>query len=195
MPTSDKRDLLVRTALRLFAAGGFHATGIDRVVAEAGVSKKTLYHHFRSKDELVLAVLQHYDGTFRNDFMRRVERRGSGDPVGRLLAVFDAAEEWFEDKRFHGCLFINAIGEFSQADSAVREACNASKRRMRAWIEELATAAGIEDAREVADELALLFDGATVRAQVSGRAEPARTARRMARRLIESRLSRQEARA
>lgn len=194
MPTPSKRDLLVRTALRLFAEHGFHATGIDRVVAEAGVSKKTLYHHFRSKDELVLAVLQHYDGTFRNDFMRRVER-ASEDPVERLLALFDAAEEWFQEKRFHGCLFINAIGEFSQPESPVRDACDASKRRMRAYVEQLARKAGVDDPPALADELLLLFDGATVRAQVSGGCVSARTARSMARRLIESRLERGEVRA
>ncbi len=86
MPAPAKRELIVTTALRLFAEQGFNSTGIDQIVEVAGVSKKTLYNHFRSKDELILAVLAYYDSSFRNSFIRRVEATAKS-PRARLLAI------------------------------------------------------------------------------------------------------------
>ena len=68
---AGKRDQLIEAALELFQREGFHATGVDRILAEAGVAKMTLYHHFRSKDELILAALRLRDERFRNTFMKR----------------------------------------------------------------------------------------------------------------------------
>ncbi|MCZ6886228.1 MAG: TetR/AcrR family transcriptional regulator, partial [Alphaproteobacteria bacterium] len=68
---SSKRDHLIETALGLFCRDGFHATGIDKILAASGCAKMTLYNHFTSKDELILAVLHRRDETFRNDFRRK----------------------------------------------------------------------------------------------------------------------------
>ncbi len=95
----SKRDQLIQTAVKLFGKNGFHATGVDTIAAESGVTKRTLYAHFRSKDELVLAALRQYDGVFRNEFMRRVEESAK-TPRAKLLAVFDVAEHWVKQKNF-----------------------------------------------------------------------------------------------
>ncbi len=89
---ATRRDHLIDTALRLFYQQGYHATGIDRILAESGVAKMTLYKHFRSKDELILAALQLRDERFRNWLMAEMEA-ASPDPVERLLAMFDALEQ------------------------------------------------------------------------------------------------------
>ena len=68
------REHIINTAIELFREYGYHATGVDRIIDEAGVSKKTLYTHFRSKEELLIAALRHYDGVFRNNFMRKVDQ-------------------------------------------------------------------------------------------------------------------------
>ena len=104
---STKRENLIETARRLFYRDGFHRTGIDAILAEAGVAKMTLYKHFKSKDELILATLRLRDERFRNSFMKAVEQRAE-KPADRLLAVFDVLEEWFRTDEFCGCLFINA---------------------------------------------------------------------------------------
>ena len=109
---SAKREQLVDTALRLFYQDGYHATGIDKIIQEAGVARGTLYKHFKSKDDLILAVLRRRDEEFRAWFKTYVERAAS-DPRGRLLAMFDGMTEWFKGKAFpgrpfHGCSFINA---------------------------------------------------------------------------------------
>jgi AcrR family transcriptional regulator len=94
MPAISKREQIVTEALKLFYRNGFNATGVDRISAEAGVSKKTLYNHFKSKDELVLATLRQRDESFRNKFMRDTERLAS-TPRERLLSLFDALQGWF----------------------------------------------------------------------------------------------------
>ena len=118
----SKREQLIKTAVELFSKNGIHATGIDTIVEYSGVTKKTLYAHFRSKEELVLAALRHYDGQFRNSFMRQVEARGR-TPKARLLAVFDVAETRFRQNNFYGCMFINAVGEHSETDTPLRHVC------------------------------------------------------------------------
>ena len=73
MPSPSRRDHLIKTAITLFCGHGYHATGIDRFLETAGVSKKTMYQHFRSKEALIYAALRQYDGVFRNNFMKAVE--------------------------------------------------------------------------------------------------------------------------
>lgn len=180
---SSKREQLVNTALELFAKNGIHATGINTIEEESGVTKKTLYAHFRSKDELVLAALRHYDGFFRNDFMRRVEKSGK-TPRARLLAIFDVAHEWFQQNNFYGCLFINTIGEFSDKDTPIRQICKEYKRLMKGYFRELCQQAGASDPQELAEELDMLFEGSTVIAQVSQNPKTAEIAKRAAKALI-----------
>lgn len=181
---SAKREKLVETALELFAKNGFHATGIDTILAHAGVAKKTLYTHFRTKEELILAVLRQHDGRFRNQFMKSVEAMAD-TPEERLLAVFDVAKEWFSQTNFYGCMFINAIGEYSEEGTAIREVCKDFKRLMQSYMKGLAEQAKIEDAEELANELALLLEGSIVTAQVSEeRDKAAVTAKRVARTII-----------
>ena len=180
---SSKREQLVETASRLFAEHGFHATGIDTVLAESGIAKKTLYNHFRTKNELILAVLRQHDSEFRNYFMRQVESLAE-TPRERLLAIFDVAENWFSQKNFYGCLFINAIGEFSDHDSPVREICREYKKLMRDYIRELAEQAGAGNPADLAEELAILLEGAIVTAQVSQKTRAAEIAKRVAETLV-----------
>ena len=134
---STRRDHLVDTASRLFQRHGYHATGIDRILAEAGVAKMTLYNHFKSKDELILAALRRRDEQFRNAFMRNVERRAK-DPRARLLACFDVLAEWFAESGFSGCSFINAAGEFAAPDDPIHAACGENKRLSLAYVRGLA---------------------------------------------------------
>ena len=184
---SEKRQELIDTAIRLFAEHGFHNTGIDWIAQEAQVSKKTMYHHFRSKEELILAALKHHDGLFRNFFMKSVESLSSS-PYERLLGIFDVAHTWFSDKQFYGCMFINAIGEYSNREDAIRLACQAFKSQMTAFVRELAVDAQVNDPHGLAETLSLLLEGAIVTAQVSGRIDSAKTAKAAAKVLIDNAL-------
>lgn len=164
---SNRRDHLIDTALELFRRDGFHATGIDRILAESGVAKMTLYKHFRSKDDLILAAVRRGDEQFRNWLTRAVERRGR-TPRERLLALFDALEEWFARPDFAGCTFINASAEFGAPDDPIHAAAAEHKRLVLGYIRGLARAAGAPDAEGLARQLMLLTEGAIVITQVSG---------------------------
>ena len=179
-----KREELIQTGAKLFAKNGFHATGVDTIAEQSGVTKKTLYSHFRSKEELVLAVLHHYDSLARNEFMRRVEAAAK-TPKARLLAIFDVAEHWFRQTNFFGCLFINAIGEYSATETPIRQVCMEYKRLLKGYIRGLCEQAGADNAEKLAEEIALLLEGATVTAQVSQQPKAAKVAKGVAKALVE----------
>lgn len=182
---SSKREQLINTARDLFAEKGFHATGIDTILARSGIAKKTMYNHFRTKEELILAVLRQHDSEFRNFFMKQVESLAE-TPAERLLAVFDVAEVWFSQNDFFGCMFINAIGEYSDRDTPIRQVCREFKNLMHGYLTGLAEQAGAKNPQELADELALLLEGAIVTAQVSQRPQAAITAKRVAKSIIDA---------
>jgi AcrR family transcriptional regulator len=185
MTRSSKREHLIETALELFSEHGFHAVGIDRILKESGVAKRTLYNHFKSKDELILAVLRHYDGRFRNFFMQSVERKAD-EPKSRLLAVFDVAEEWFNQKNFYGCLFVGATSEYPENGTAIRHVCKEFKRLMLGYIEELAIEAEVKQPGELAEQLLLLLEGAITLAQINSASLSAKQAKNAANVLIEN---------
>lgn len=174
--TSIRRDHLVDTALNLFSRYGFHATGIDRILSESGVAKMTLYKHFKSKDELILAALRRRDELHRNWFMREVESLAT-DPRDRLLALFTALEDWFQSDEFSGCCFINATAEYADKDDPIHAAAAEHKRLIRTYVLELAEAAEARDAQELTDQLMLLMEGAIVSAQITGETTSAQQAR------------------
>lgn len=179
MPNPSKRDQIVDVALNLFYQNGFNATGVDKVAAEAGVTKKTLYAHFKSKDELILATLRKRDELFRNFFMRSVERLGK-TPRQQLDALFDAAGEWFHSKTFSGCMFINASAEFSAQDNPCHMVCAEHKRLVCDYIRGLAANAGAKNPAELAEQLNFLIEGAIVHAHVCGDKHAAAKAKKMA---------------
>ena len=185
---SSRRDHLVDTAIELFYSDGYHATGIDKILAEAGVAKMTLYNHFKSKDELILAALRRRDEQFRNWFVREVEKRAE-QPRARLLAVFDVLDKWFREPRFKGCMFVNASAEFADPDSPIHGTCAEHQDLLLGYVASLAAAAGAQDPKALAEEIMLLMEGAIVRRHTACRKDAAKKARSAAEALIERALS------
>ena len=183
MRRNRKREHLIEVAAKEFNRLGYHAAGIDHVIAEAGIAKTTLYRHFDSKEDLIVAVLRHIDEGFR-DAMRAFAEKRTRDPLGRLLASFDFLEDWFKQESFYGCPFVSAAAEYADRPSAVFQEAAAHKRLMLAYFEELARAAGLPDPRHVAEEVNLLHEGAIAVAHVSGEASAARQAKAVAERLL-----------
>jgi AcrR family transcriptional regulator len=184
---STRRDHLIDTALDLFNRNGYHATGIDRILAESGVAKMTLYNHFGSKDALIEAALATRDTRWRTWFREAVARRAE-TPRGRLLAVFDALDEWFARPDFHGCMFIRAAGEFTELDGPIHAAAAEHQRLVLAELRELATAAGARRPARLAREIMLLVLGAIVATQVSGPVDAGQAAKKAAAVLLDAAL-------
>jgi len=182
---SSKRELLIQAALELFSKKGFHGVGIDAISERAGVTKKTLYHHFRSKDELILAVLRYYDEMFRNSLMRLVESKAQ-QPLDRLMAVFDVAQDWFDQNNFYGCLFVGAMHEYPDPGTPIRHMCREAKGLVHNYIKELAEKAHLKRPGPLSEQLALLLEGAITMAQVNNSSLSAVQARKAAEVLIQN---------
>ncbi|HAD26267.1 MAG TPA: TetR family transcriptional regulator [Alphaproteobacteria bacterium] len=185
MAAESKRDQLIKTALELFYRDGFKATGIDKILAEAGVAKMTLYKHFPSKEALICAVLRRRDEEFRDWAMKYVETHAA-TPRERLLALFDAHYNWFSERNFRGCLFLNAAAEFAGNTESITAIALEHKKLLHGYIRGLASATGAHNPDELADWLLLLLDGAISGAQLTMTADWAMHAKGAAARLIDS---------
>jgi len=173
--------------MRVFYRHGFHTSSLDDILEEGGISRMTLYNHFKSKDELIIAAMRRRDEIFRNKLMKFVESRAKA-PRDRLAAVFDFHEDWFLSEEFCGCMFINASAEFSAADSAPRRLAADHKLEILRYLRELCEDDGLQTPEDIAEQLGILLDGAIVAARVvcqtqnNGETlgESARLAKRMA---------------
>jgi AcrR family transcriptional regulator len=178
-PFLDARERILRTAYELFRRYSTNRVGVDRIVAEAGVAKTTLYRHFRSKDDLIVAVMErHQELWTRGWFVREVEARAE-TPAGRLLAVFDVLEEWFREDNFPGCLFINCLIETHDELGAIRAASVRGIEEVYEILRELAREAGAEDPSALAHRLQIMCRGSFVAAS-QGELEAIREARTVA---------------
>lgn len=162
---AEKRQLILETAYTLFKRDGFHATGIDRIIAEADVAKMTMYRHFPSKDGLIVEVLD-----WRTDrFKRQIERLSETGmtPDEKIMAIFDWHERWFDSPDFHGCLFQHALAEFGERDHAVFKAVMRQKRDLQDRIRAI-LAQSVPEGRapDIAITLFMLIEGATMLAQM-----------------------------
>lgn len=173
---------LIDTAIELFDRHGFHAVGIDRILATAGLAKMTLYHHFDSKEALIVAVLEKRDAAFRASFAAAIAGAEKGH--AELLAMFDAIEAWVRDPAFKGSLFDKAAAEYSEKDHPVKKAVLAHKAWLFGEVRRVAAATGVGDPVKLAAELFLLIEGAVLAAAVTGDRTAARRAKAAAETLI-----------
>jgi AcrR family transcriptional regulator len=164
---SPKREHLLAVAEALFDRDGFHATGVDRLVAESGIARMTFYKHFPTKNALVMAVLERRDARWMaslNDGAARYEQAGE-HPV---LAIFSALADWLEREGSHGCLILRGLGEFSGHDVTVAGDAVFRKRKLGAWMAERLERCTISQAEARSWDLILLIEGATALAPVVG---------------------------
>jgi AcrR family transcriptional regulator len=157
------RDRILLTAHELFYREGIRATGIDRVIAESGVTKVTFYRHFPSKNELIREFLEYRHARWMAWFDEALQRHGAGRGKG-VAALVPALREWFGDAGFRGCAFINSVGELGGVLPGVAEIGRRHKGEMAAAIKNLLPASRHREAD--AQAIALAVDGAIVRAQL-----------------------------
>ena len=180
-----KRDELVKKSLEIFYRNGFHATGMDMLAAESGVSKTSMYKHFRTKEDLILAVLRLRDENFRNWLFRRMEDAGEA-PREQLLGMFDALAEWFSEEGYRGCMFIKASAEYQESDHAIHAQSSEHKRLLFDHVAELSKRAAVDEPDELARQLLLLKEGAIVMAVLGRGPDAARDAKTAAESLLKS---------
>src|ERR1700704_198387 len=176
LPTKpDRKDLILETADRLFYLQGIRAVGVDTIAAEIGISKRTLYNHFPSKDALISAYLAR----------RFVAPRASDkSPVEQILGTFDALERRFAAKDFRGCPFVNAVAELGSGDKAVRKIAIAFKESRRLWFRDRLLELGVKNPEALATQLVLLVDGSIAQDLVRDDPSMARAAKEAAKVLL-----------
>jgi AcrR family transcriptional regulator len=180
---ADARGRILAAAYDLFSRRGIRDVGIDELVARADVAKATLYHHFRTKDELVLAFLAEREQLWTLGFVATEANARGTTAEERLLAIFDAFDDWFRRDDFEACSFINVMLELGARHPA-GEASIVYLENIRAIVRGLAEEAGLHDADSFARSWHILMKGSIVSA-AEGDVDAARRAQAMARGLIE----------
>ena len=180
MSRSEKPDMnarILEAADRLFYLQGIRAVGVDTIPAETGISKRTLYNHFPSKDALIAAYLS-----------RRFNHPPSseGPPAEQILGTFDLLERRFASKNFRGCPFVNAVAELGAEDQAVKNIAIAFKESRRLWFRELLMQLKVANPDHLATQLTLLVDGSIAQDLVRDDPSMARAAKDAARVLLEN---------
>jgi AcrR family transcriptional regulator len=166
---------ILDTAGRLFYGQGIRAVGVDTIAAEIGISKRTLYNYFPSKDELILAYLSR----------RFIEPRTTERPLlEQILRYFDWLERWFATDTFRGCPFVNAVAELGDATHPGTQMAVAYKERHRLWLRGALTQMNVADPDTLATQVAILVEGAIIAALVRSDPGVARAAKAAARVLL-----------
>lgn len=175
-PTARQR--ILETALRLFYAEGVRGVGIDRIIAESSVAKMSFYRHFPSKTDLVCAFLEErhrrWNAWLDASLERHAKRRRSS-----LVAVADALADWFAEPGYRGCAFINAAAELGEHSQREHGIARAHKQELLERLTALAARDRLSNPDEVGRRALLIVEGAIVRAQMTGSAEPAADARNL----------------
>lgn len=187
---TSPRDRLLAAANELFYSEGVNSVGIDRVIERAGVAKASLYSNFENKDDLVRAYL----GQRQEARRARVETKLATirAPRDKLLAVFDVLGELFTRPEFRGCAFLRASAELG-SNSGARHVCDDYRSWIRNLFADLATEAGADDPAKVSEQLVLLYDGATVSAQMDKNPRVAAHAKSLAERILDAACVRRDA--
>ena len=158
---ASARERILATANELFYRDGIHATGVDTVVEQSGVSKTSLYRTFRSKDELVAAFVTERDRSFWT-WWDRLEERYAEDPRALLEALLSAIAKLIGHQAYRGCPFLNLATEIPDPDHPGRVIAQANKQEMRRRLTTVVAKLGASDPDRVASQLALLINGAMV---------------------------------
>lgn len=188
---TPRRDLLLATAARLFNAEGFRKTGIDLILAESGVSKATLYKHFRSKEALILAVLEWRHQTFSDVLISAADQAllevepQQNDSV-LVVTLFEQLAQWFGSEDFNGCYFIRACLEYGLSDEQIRDCSVAHKLSLQNYMEQHLLQVAVENKAALAQQLLVLMDGAIVHAQMGVHTDAAEAAKHAALALLTS---------
>lgn len=179
------RDRLLAAASDLFYANGIQATGVDTLIAAAGVAKATFYRHFPSKDDLVAAWLREPRTRWIDDVRVTVAARVAAAD-GRIPVFFDVVREWLEEADFRGCPYLNAAVELTGTAHPARAIIRDYLQEVEDYLEHLLAEAGYRDARSLAAQLQALTAGAISLAVARGTGDPVAAAREAAVSLLAS---------
>ncbi|MBK8986830.1 MAG: TetR/AcrR family transcriptional regulator [Chloroflexi bacterium] len=180
------KDKLFQTAARLFYQHGYRAIGVDTIAAESGIGKMTLYRHYPSKDDLIVAFLKDSNDGFWNYFEQAT--KDIPTPREKLLAFFQGLQDYVTTPACCGCPFLNVATEYPETGYSGHQVALEHKQSVRARFRQLAKDAGATNPEALADQLFLLMDGAYMASRMFGRKNPAMYVAEAAQVLVDSAL-------
>lgn len=180
------KDKVFQTASRMFYRHGYRAIGVDTLAAESGIGKMTLYRHYPTKDDLIVAYLKDSNDLFWRNFEESTKDAPSAHE--KLLAFFDGLQEYVTTPTCYGCPFLNVATEYPETNYAGHQVAIEHKQSVRAKFRQLAKEAGAKRPDILADQLFLLMDGAYMASRMFGAKNPAMHLAEAARTLIEAAL-------
>jgi AcrR family transcriptional regulator len=164
------KDKVFQTASRLFYQNGYRAIGVDTLAAESGIGKMTLYRHYPSKDDLIVAYLKDSDELFWSNFEEIT--KDSSTARAKLLAFFESLQEYVSTPACYGCPFLNVATEYPETDYPGHQVAIEHKQSVRVRFRQLAKEAGAKKPDVLADQLFLLMDGAYMASRMFGSKNP-----------------------
>lgn len=180
---ADSRQRIVDAASELFYQNGIRATGINTIISHSGVAKATFFHHFPSKNDLVIVWLQQPASRWFDRIRTKLEAR-TESPHSRLLTFFDLLGEWFARDDFRGCALQNAAVETPEAAHPIRQLAHDSALEIQTYLRRLASDAGLPNPARTAEQLFLLTQGAIATAVATRSPDAAEVARAAAKRIL-----------
>jgi AcrR family transcriptional regulator len=180
----DARERILEAAYALFAHQGTRPVGVDAIIEKSGVAKMTLYRHFKSKQDLVLAFLDRRAALWTEGWLIREVMTRASEPRDQLLAIFDAFHAWLQNEEFEGCTFIKVLLEY-QAGDPLHAVAAENLAKVRAFVCDLANRANIENAQVFCEVWHMLMKGCIIAAS-EGNRDAALRAKRAATLLLEN---------
>ncbi|AVQ01343.1 TetR family transcriptional regulator [Caulobacter segnis] len=167
-------DRIFDTACELFYREGIRAVGVDEIVTRAGVTKPSLYRSYKSKDELVAAVLRQVEAGFWERF-EAAEQLHPGDPKAQMVAYFQGLADRSGGDDYRGCNLSNAVVEYPDRQHAGRQVAQVHKQQLRERLQAKAAEMGASDAKALGDAMMLLVEGVFTSSQMfAGDDKPAK---------------------
>ena len=174
---SLKRDEMIKYAFDLFYKNGFHATGVDTIMAGTGISKRTLYKHFTSKEGLIIAAIDYYHQMMYKTISDYLEKTALKNPVDKVLRIFDFLAERVDAGNLDGCFAMNAKTEYVHKAREIEDAYAAYVVALQQMIERYLQEGNVENSQLLATQIIILFEGAIIRSKGAGNSEPVKLAK------------------
>ncbi|MCI9845782.1 TetR/AcrR family transcriptional regulator [Flavobacterium pectinovorum] len=162
---AQKREEMIKSAYAIFYKNGFHATGVDTIVDSTGISKRTLYKHFTSKEGLILAAVNYYHQIMYGAIADYIEKPVLDNPVDKALMIFDFLSELVDAGNLYGCFAMNAKTEYAHKAAEIELACDVHTNALKGLIEKYLVEAEIKESESLAIQIIMLFEGAILRSK------------------------------
>jgi AcrR family transcriptional regulator len=174
---SLKRDEMIKSAYDIFYKNGFHATGVDAIVESTGISKRTLYKHFTSKEGLIIAAVNYYHQIMYKSIADYIEKSTLDQPVDKALLIFDFLAKLVDDGNLYGCFAMNAKTEYAHKAAEIESACDVHTNALKRLVEKYLLESKIKESESLAIQIIMLFEGAILRSKATENSLPIKLAK------------------